>query len=169
MAGQQWFGQLEARIQQTIAELAASKKLIWYIPDMLQLARSGTHPAAASILDQILPAHHLRPPDRVDRGDGDEHGPPRAVAAAAARAHRRSCGSSRRARRRRSDLADAFVARLAEEAGLEIDAGCVPVAISSARRLSQRLELPRLRYGPHQADRIPRPQEQQEVKSRRKR
>ena len=34
-----------------------SKKLIWYIPDILQLARSGTHQGqAASILDQILPA-----------------------------------------------------------------------------------------------------------------
>jgi ATP-dependent Clp protease ATP-binding subunit ClpC len=57
MAGQQWFGQLEGRIQRTIEEAAVSKKLIWYIPDILQLARSGTHQGqAASILDQILPA-----------------------------------------------------------------------------------------------------------------
>jgi ATP-dependent Clp protease ATP-binding subunit ClpC len=57
MAGQQWFGQLEGRIQRTIEEAAVSKKLIWYIPDILQLARSGTHQGqSASILDQILPA-----------------------------------------------------------------------------------------------------------------
>jgi len=57
MAGQQWFGQLEGRIQRTVDELAASKKLIWYIPDVLQIALSGTHQGqAASILDQILPA-----------------------------------------------------------------------------------------------------------------
>jgi len=57
MAGQQWFGQLEARIQRAIEELAASKKIIWYIPDILQVALSGTHQGqAASILDQILPA-----------------------------------------------------------------------------------------------------------------
>ena len=57
MAGQQWFGQLEGRIQRTVEELAASKKLIWYIPDILQIALSGTHQGqAASILDQILPA-----------------------------------------------------------------------------------------------------------------
>jgi ATP-dependent Clp protease ATP-binding subunit ClpC len=57
MAGQQWFGQLEGRIQRTVEELAASKKLIWYIPDILQFALSGTHQGqAASILDQILPA-----------------------------------------------------------------------------------------------------------------
>ena len=57
MAGQQWFGQLEGRIQRTVEELAAAKKLIWYIPDMLSMARSGTHQGqAASVLDQILPA-----------------------------------------------------------------------------------------------------------------
>jgi ATP-dependent Clp protease ATP-binding subunit ClpC len=57
MAGQQWFGQLEGRIQRTVKELAARKKLIWYIPDLQQIAMSGTHQGqAASILDQILPA-----------------------------------------------------------------------------------------------------------------
>jgi ATP-dependent Clp protease ATP-binding subunit ClpC len=57
MAGQQWFGQLEGRIQKAVAELSASKKLIWYIPDILQIAQSGTHQGqAASILEQILPA-----------------------------------------------------------------------------------------------------------------
>lgn len=57
MAGQQWFGQLEGRIQKAIEELSTSKKLIWYIPDILQIALSGTHQGqAASILEQILPA-----------------------------------------------------------------------------------------------------------------
>lgn len=57
MAGQQWFGQLEGRIQTAIEELASSKQVIWYIPDILQIALSGTHQGqAASILDQILPA-----------------------------------------------------------------------------------------------------------------
>ena len=57
MAGQKWFGELEGRIQRAIEELAASKKVVWYIPDILQIALSGTHQGqAASILDQILPA-----------------------------------------------------------------------------------------------------------------
>ncbi len=57
MAGQQWFGQLEGRIQRAIDELSTSKKVIWYIPDILLIALSGTHQGqAASILDQILPA-----------------------------------------------------------------------------------------------------------------
>jgi hypothetical protein len=57
MAGQIWFGQLEGRIRQATEEITVLKKLIWYIPDLLALARSGTHQGqSASILDQILPA-----------------------------------------------------------------------------------------------------------------
>ncbi len=57
MAGQIWFGQLEGRIRQATQEITVATKLIWYIPDLLQLARSGTHQGqSASILDQILPA-----------------------------------------------------------------------------------------------------------------
>jgi ATP-dependent Clp protease ATP-binding subunit ClpA len=57
MAGQLWFGRLEGRVRQAVDELAATKKLVWYIPDLLQLATSGTHQGqSASILDQVLPA-----------------------------------------------------------------------------------------------------------------
>ncbi|MGO9460692.1 MAG: AAA family ATPase [Rhodomicrobium sp.] len=57
MAGQQYFGQLEGRVQKAVEELSTAKKLIWYIPDILQFALSGTHQGqAASILEQILPA-----------------------------------------------------------------------------------------------------------------
>jgi hypothetical protein len=34
MAGQQWFGQLEGRIQRLLEEVTAAKRLIWYIPDL---------------------------------------------------------------------------------------------------------------------------------------
>jgi ATP-dependent Clp protease ATP-binding subunit ClpC len=57
MAGQIYIGQLEGRIRDAVQELDAGKKRIWYIPDIVQLARSGTHQGqSASILDQILPA-----------------------------------------------------------------------------------------------------------------
>jgi len=57
MAGQQFFGQLEARIQRCLEELSATKKIIWVVPDLMQLANSGTHQGqSSSILDQILPA-----------------------------------------------------------------------------------------------------------------
>ena len=57
MAGQIWFGQLEGRVRKLVDEVTVGKKLIWYVPDLLQLARSGTHQGqSSSILDQILPA-----------------------------------------------------------------------------------------------------------------
>lgn len=56
-AGQFYIGQLEGRIHQAIDELHISKRIIWYIPDLLACAMSGTHQGqSASILDQILPA-----------------------------------------------------------------------------------------------------------------
>ncbi len=56
-AGQQYIGQLEGRIRQAIEELAVANKTIWYVPDLLALALSGTNLSqSASILDQILPA-----------------------------------------------------------------------------------------------------------------
>jgi ATP-dependent Clp protease ATP-binding subunit ClpC len=57
MADQQWFGQLEGRLRRATEEITVAKRLIWYVPDLLQLARSGTHPGqSASMLEQILPA-----------------------------------------------------------------------------------------------------------------
>lgn len=56
-AGQFYIGQLEGRIRQAIDELDVGKRIIWYIPDLLACAMSGTHQGqSASILDQILPA-----------------------------------------------------------------------------------------------------------------
>jgi ATP-dependent Clp protease ATP-binding subunit ClpC len=57
MADQLWFGQLEGRLRRATEEITVGKRLIWYVPDLLQLARSGTHQGqSASMLEQILPA-----------------------------------------------------------------------------------------------------------------
>jgi hypothetical protein len=57
MSGQQYFGQLEERLSRLTAELAAEKRVIWYVPDFLQLATSGVHSShTASLLEQVLPA-----------------------------------------------------------------------------------------------------------------
>ncbi len=57
MAGQSYFGQLEERIRQVVTQLDSSKRIAWYVSDLLQIAQSGTHRGqSASILDQILPA-----------------------------------------------------------------------------------------------------------------
>ncbi len=56
-ADQVYIGELEGRIRKVIEELANGHKLIWYIPDILQMATSGRHHGqSASILDQIVPA-----------------------------------------------------------------------------------------------------------------
>lgn len=57
MADQMYFGQLEGRIRQLVAELDWRKRVLWYAGDLVQLAESGAHRGqAASILDQITPA-----------------------------------------------------------------------------------------------------------------
>ncbi len=43
-ADQIYIGQLEGRIRQVIEELAKGHRMIWYIPDIVQLAMSGRHP-----------------------------------------------------------------------------------------------------------------------------
>jgi ATP-dependent Clp protease ATP-binding subunit ClpC len=57
MAGQKYFGELEAHLKRLTAELAPEKRVLWYVPDFPQIVSSGTHTGqSASILDQILPA-----------------------------------------------------------------------------------------------------------------
>jgi ATP-dependent Clp protease ATP-binding subunit ClpC len=56
-AGQTYIGQLEERVRRLANELTTDKRAIWYVPDILQIAVSGTHSGqTASILDQILPS-----------------------------------------------------------------------------------------------------------------
>lgn len=56
-ADQIYIGQLEGRIRNVVDELAKGYRLIWYIPDIVQLALSGTHSGqSATMLDQIMPA-----------------------------------------------------------------------------------------------------------------
>ncbi len=57
MAGQVYFGQLEERIRKMIEHLNARKKIVWYVPDLLQIAESGRHQGqSSSILDQVSQA-----------------------------------------------------------------------------------------------------------------
>ena len=56
-ADQVYIGQLEGRIRQVVDELAKNSRLVWYIPDIMQFALSGTHSGqSATMLDQIMPA-----------------------------------------------------------------------------------------------------------------
>jgi ATP-dependent Clp protease ATP-binding subunit ClpC len=56
-AGQTYIGQLEERVKRLSQEAVAAKQIIWYVPDILQLAMGGTHQSQpASILDQLYGA-----------------------------------------------------------------------------------------------------------------
>jgi ATP-dependent Clp protease ATP-binding subunit ClpC len=134
MAGQLYFGQLEGRIQRTVEELSSAKKLIWYIPDILLMAKSGTHQGqAASVLDQILPA--------IVAGRlivWTEALPTSTARLLQMRPTLRGLLEAVRIEpqspEEASELAQAWVARLANEADVGVDPDCVPVAISSARQ-----------------------------------
>ncbi len=142
MAGQQWFGQLEGRIQKAVEELSAAKKLIWYIPDILQIALSGTHQGqAASILEQILPAI----------SSGRLIVWTEASAAGAARLLRmrpqlRNLFEVIRfeplSKEETLSLARAVALRLSSEAGLKIDPACAGTALVAARQYLSGTSLP---------------------------
>jgi ATP-dependent Clp protease ATP-binding subunit ClpC len=52
-----FIGQLEGRIRQVVDELTRGFNMIWYIPDIVQVAMSGRHQGqSATMLDQIVPA-----------------------------------------------------------------------------------------------------------------
>lgn len=142
MAGQQWFGQLEGRIQRTVEELSAAKKLIWYIPDLLQMARSGTHQGqSASVLDQILPA--------IVAGRlivWSEATPTSTARLLQLRPTLRGLFEAVRlepqSQEETAELAEAWARRLESEADLKVDPECVPVALSSARQYLSASSLP---------------------------
>jgi ATP-dependent Clp protease ATP-binding subunit ClpC len=142
MAGQQWFGQLEGRIQKAVEELSTAKKLIWYIPDILQIALSGTHQGqAASILEQILPA--------VSSGRLIVW--TEASAAGAARLLRmrpqlRNVFETVRfealSKEEALSLAQSAAARISGETGLKIDPACPETALAVARQYLSGTSLP---------------------------
>ena len=134
MAGQQWFGQLEGRIQRVLDELTVSKKIVWYIPDILQIALSGTHQGqAASILDQILPA--IAAGRLVVWTEASPAGTTRLL-----RLRPVLRGAFELARMEPQDqedtleLAHTLVQRVGKATGIAIDPRCVETAVSSARQ-----------------------------------
>ena len=142
MAGQQWFGQLEGRIRQTIDQLTPDKKVIWYIPDLLALARSGTHQGqSASILDQILPAV-------VDgRLVVWTEATPTSVARLlqirpSLRGIFEVVALEPQSEQATLALAHEVVQRLSDHAELEIDPECADVAVASARQYLSAVSFP---------------------------
>jgi ATP-dependent Clp protease ATP-binding subunit ClpC len=134
MAGQTWFGQLEGRVRQLVDEVTVKKKLIWYVPDLLQLARSGTHQGqSASILDQILPA--VIAGRLVVWTEASPTGTARLLQMRPAlRNILEVIRLEPQSEANTSLLARAVVSRLAHDLHMAIDPDCAAVALASARQ-----------------------------------
>ncbi len=142
MAGQQWFGQLEGRIQKAVEELSAGKKLIWYIPDILQFALSGTHQGqAASILEQILPA--ISAGRLIVWSEASAAGATRLLRM---RPQIRNVFEVIRfeplSKEETLAIANAVAARVAGESRLLVDPACAGTALSAARQYLSSTSLP---------------------------
>src|SRR5262249_59720920 len=113
-----------------------------YVPDLLQLARSGTHQGqAASILDQILPA--------VSAGRVVVWTEATPTSAARLMQQRPALRSILEVIRLESQsdadtsvLARGVVQRMVSEYGLNIDPDCVGVALGSARQYLSAMSFP---------------------------
>ena len=134
MAGQKWFGELEGRIQQALQELSVTKKVIWYVPDILQIALSGTHQGqAASILDQILPA--MTAGRLVIWAEASSASTARLLRLRPAlRSVLEVARLEPLSQEETHELARALLKPLSAAAGLEIDPACVETALGAARQ-----------------------------------
>ncbi len=141
-AGQVYIGQLEERIRRAVEELAAGKKLIWYIPDMLQVASSGTHRGqSASILDQILPsisAGRLIVWSEATSGEATRLLQARPNLRGLLELIRIEPHSEQEA----TALATSFCQRLPSQRRLTVDANAIPVALHLARQYVSDEKLP---------------------------
>lgn len=142
MAGQQWFGQLEGRIQRLIDELPVSKKVVWYIPDILQIAMSGTHQGqSASILEQILPA--ISSGRLVVWTETSPAGLARLVRLRAGlRGTFEVAAIEPMDAEETAELATACAAGLTRATGVAVDAAAIPAAIATARQYLAASSLP---------------------------
>lgn len=141
-AGQVYIGQLEERIRKATEELAAGKKLIWYIPDLLQVASSGTHRGqSASILDQILPsisAGRLIIWSEATTAEATRLMQARPNLRGLLEVVRLEPHSDQDA----TELANSFCQRLPSQRRLTVDAGAIPVALHLARQYVSDEKLP---------------------------
>ena len=121
-----YFGQLEERLHRLTTELAVEKRVLWYVPDFLQLAASGTHSGqTATLLDQVLPAiasGRIVVLEREHRQRPDQR--PAAAACRAERPRARAASTVER-RRRRPARPRSRLPGCPRPLGIEIESGRV--------------------------------------------
>lgn len=142
MADQIYIGQLEGRIRAIVDALGMDKRVAWYIPDLLQMASSGTHKGqSASILDQIIPA--ISAGKLLVLAEATPLGITRLLQL---RPSMRSLFEMIRMRPLTESealaLAQQFVARMQNELGLECERNFLTIALSLARQYLGSSQLP---------------------------
>lgn len=141
-AGQTYIGQLEERVRRMANEITADKRAIWYVPDILQIAVSGTHSGqTASILDQILSS--------VSAGRLiilSEATPAKVTQLVQLRPNLKGVFEvaplSPMAEDRAAKFVDLFIERLAKESKVPFDAAVGPQAFQLARQYLGTQQLP---------------------------
>jgi ATP-dependent Clp protease ATP-binding subunit ClpC len=141
-AGQTYIGQLEDRMKRFFSELTPAKKAIWYVPDILQIAVSGTHHGqTASILDQALPALHAGRLIIIT-----EATPARLTLLNQIRPNLRGvfeiAGLAAMSEERTLSVVNEFATRLGSRAGIAFDAASVPLALQLVRQYMNTSTLP---------------------------
>ena len=142
MAGQKYIGELEGRLKRLTRELAPEKRVIWYVPDFLQIVNSGTHSGqSASILDQMFPA--------IAAGRLIVAGETTPTALTRILQHRPGVRSSFDVIRLRAltdqettALAHEFVGEVRHATGLDVDGDVVAAGMALARQYLSALHMP---------------------------
>lgn len=141
-AGQTYIGQLEERVRRLATEVVASKRAIWYVPDILQMAVSGTHQAqTASILDQLQSALSTGRVIIIS-----EATPAQLTQLVQLKPHLKGLFEAvplaPLSEQRTLDLAQQFVARVEAKSPVRFDDDAVPLALQLARQYLDATQLP---------------------------
>jgi ATP-dependent Clp protease ATP-binding subunit ClpC len=142
MAGQIYVGELEGRVRRIIDELSTGKRVVWFVPSLLQMATSGAHRGqAATILDQVLPS--LIAGRLVMMSECTPSG---LTVLQQRWPILRTCMEVLRlppiTRHAIAPIAQEFAARIGRQQGVTIDAPVVPLAVQLAAQYLSALQLP---------------------------
>lgn len=142
MSGQKYIGEIEERVRRTVEELSAGKRVAWYVPSLMQFARSGTHQGqAASILDQIMPA--LSSGRLVVLTEATPAAATRLLQALPKlRSSMEIVRLDAHNEAETADLAEKFLTQLCDELSIAFDPECVPSSLHLARQYLGTGQLP---------------------------
>jgi ATP-dependent Clp protease ATP-binding subunit ClpC len=141
MAGQVYIGELEGRVRRVVDELSIGKRVVWFVPSLLQLTSGAHRGQNATILDQILPA--LISGRLVLMS---ECAPSGLTVLQQRWPILRTCLETLRlapvTRQEIFPIAQEFAARVGRQLGLPVEAPVVPLAVQLAAQYLGALQLP---------------------------